>query len=486
MLSLYIIRSTDVIDMYIIRSTDESILVGSPGASTTPIYSSGSSSTLIYSPGSSTPPRYKCLKALDESFSSKNYVMKFLRALHPKWRVKVMVIEEPKDLSSLAMTNNMVVRKFKKFFRRKGKFVRQPREEKKSFQKRDEKKGKSDQKCFRSGDPNHLAGDCPKTSRNKDQKAFIGGLGFDSGKASTSGNKTMSFVGSSAEKAMDGSTVKVHISTLPGSVCLRTCLEPDEWIKDSGRSKHMTGNKSLFSTYKAYNGEHVDNLAFNLLSVGQIYDNKCQVLFTEEDSEITKDGKIIRNGIRKNGLYVMKLGNKSQDKLCLAMVVDNSTLWRRRLGHANTRLIKSLSTKELVRNLPKLKYDKHFCDAFKIGKQAHASHKAKNMVSTQRCLELLHTDLFSPSEIKSYEDGIFFNQSKYINKMLKKFGLEDSKPTKMPMSTEIKLTKGDKADSVDNSKYRGTGIETIVYADSDHAGDYVDRKSTSGVCMFMG
>ncbi|GJV78020.1 hypothetical protein Tco_1509604 [Tanacetum coccineum] len=38
------------------------------------------------------------------------------------------------------------------------------------------------------------------------------------------------------------------------AVCLRTCLEPDEWIKDSGCSKHMTGNKSLFSTYKAYNG----------------------------------------------------------------------------------------------------------------------------------------------------------------------------------------------------------------------------------------
>ena len=31
-----------------------------------------------------------------------------------------------------------------------------------------------------------------------------------------------------------------------------------------------------------------------------------------------------------------------------------------------------------------------------------------------------------------------------------------------------------------------SGIETIVYADSDHAGDYVDRKSTSGICTFMG
>ncbi|GJS50699.1 hypothetical protein Tco_0624061 [Tanacetum coccineum] len=114
------------------------------------------------------------------------------------------------------------------------------------------------------------------------------------------------------------------------------------------------------------------------------------------------------------------------------------------------------------------------------------------------------------------EDEIFFNQSKYIKEMLKKFGLEDSKPTKTPMSTEIKLTKDDEADFMDSSKYRenpksthleavkrifryirgtthlglwypkGTGIETIVYADSDHAGDYVDRKSTSGVCTFMG
>nr|GEV82190.1 copia protein [Tanacetum cinerariifolium] len=32
---------------------------------------------------------------------------------------------------------------------------------------------------------------------------------------------------------------------------------------------------------------------------------------------------------------------------------------------------------------------------------------------------------------------------------------------------------------------KGSGIETIVYADSDQAGDYVDRKSTSGVCTFM-
>ncbi|GKE54071.1 hypothetical protein Tco_1489227 [Tanacetum coccineum] len=34
--------------------------------------------------------------------------------------------------------------------------------------------------------------------------------------------------------------------------------------------------------------------------------------------------------------------------------------------------------------------------------------------------------------------------------------------------------------------HKGFDIETIVYADSDHAGDYVDQKSTSGICTFMG
>ncbi|GJW30912.1 retrovirus-related pol polyprotein from transposon TNT 1-94 [Tanacetum coccineum] len=599
------------------------------------------------------PKRSPTLHTLKDGpgFSSKNYVRKFLRALHPngeqschgddseiyrgkKERVKSIALKAKKESSDDETSTSksddeeyvMAVRNFKKFFRRKGKFVRQPREEKKTFRQRDEKKGKSYRKCFRCGDPNHLIGDCPKPPRNKDQKAFIRGswsdsendaedntnneaclmaqssnevtlnssyysdnaysldnnkkeitelnekikklernkemditckscqehklenarlketqvkfvkfdksanslremlnnqksssckigLRFDSSKASTSRIKPINFVGSSVEIAPDGSTIKAHGSTIHGSmdssssekvaehifsppissrsdfvitrkklihnkieeakkpslkpslksglgyvktesrsktspprrnnfsqlrhntpqprrnsrepilqnfypmnwnnnqsqgfVCLRTCLEPDEWIKDNGCSKHMPGNKTIFSTYKAYNGEHVDNLAFSLLSVGQICDNKCRVLFMEEGSEIIEDDKIIGNGIRKNGLYIMKLGNKSQDKLCLATVVDNSTLWHRRLGHTNMRLIQSLSSKELVRNLPKLKYDKHFCDACKIGKQAHASHKAKNMVSTKRCLELLHMDLFGQSAIKSYGGNLY-------------------------------------------------------------------------------
>ncbi|GJX48265.1 hypothetical protein Tco_0273455 [Tanacetum coccineum] len=51
------------------------------------------------------------LKSLDEGYSSKNYVRKFLRALHPKWRAKVTAIEESKDLTSLSL--NELIGNFK-------------------------------------------------------------------------------------------------------------------------------------------------------------------------------------------------------------------------------------------------------------------------------------------------------------------------------------------------------------------------------------
>ncbi|GJW31514.1 retrovirus-related pol polyprotein from transposon TNT 1-94 [Tanacetum coccineum] len=479
------------------------------------------------------------LKALDEGYSSKNYVRKFLMALHPKWRAKVTAIEESKGLTSLSLDElignlktkkessdqecptsesedeeyAMAVRDFKKFFKRKGRFVRQPRHDKKTFQRsRNDKNNKGDRKCFRCGDPNHLIGECPKPPKDKNQRYFVGGswsdsgkkddekvkdktclvaqasseiitknkrlkatrnslekelsilkekvstleknkgiylecvkghmlkveneklkeeairlnkfekstqclnemlsnqkpsgeklgLGFSSFEASSSGTKEIKFVKAQKKASSDGGPIN---KGGPHIICLRVDLEPDEWIKDSGCSKHMTGNRKLFSSYKAYNGGNVffgSNLRGNNIGKGQICDNKCRVTFSEHDSEITKDGKVIGRGIRKKGLYVMKLGNKPKDQICLATIDENSTLWHRRLGHANMRLIQSLASKELVRNLPKLKFDQHFCDACKIGKQAHASHKAKNIVSTTRCLELLHMDLFGPSAVRSY------------------------------------------------------------------------------------
>ncbi|GKA90493.1 zf-CCHC domain-containing protein, partial [Tanacetum coccineum] len=206
------------------------------------------------------------LKALDEGYSSKNYVRKFLRALHPKWRAKVTVIEELKDLTSLSLDElirnlkahemiikkdskivkekverkslalkakkessdeecltsrsedeeyAMAVRDFKKFFKRRGRFMRQPRKDRKTFQKsRDDKNGKSDSKCFRCGDPNHLIGECPKPLKDKNQKAFVRGSWSDSGEEDDEKvkNKRLKAARTSLEKEI--SILKEKVSTL--------------------------------------------------------------------------------------------------------------------------------------------------------------------------------------------------------------------------------------------------------------------------------
>ncbi|GKD85888.1 alpha/beta hydrolases superfamily protein, partial [Tanacetum coccineum] len=211
--------------------------------------------------------------------------------LHPKWRAKVTAIEESKDLTSLSLDELignlkvyeviikkdsemvkdkreqsrslalkakkessdddsstskskdeeyvMAVKEFKKFFKRRRRFVRQPQDERKSLQRsRDDKNGKSKRKCFRCGDSNHLIGECPKSSKNNNQRAFIGGAWSDSGEDEEEKNKDETCL----------------VAQASNEICLGINLDPDEWIKDSGCSKHMTGNRRLFSIYQAYNG----------------------------------------------------------------------------------------------------------------------------------------------------------------------------------------------------------------------------------------
>ncbi|GJZ27204.1 zf-CCHC domain-containing protein [Tanacetum coccineum] len=75
----------------------------------------------------------------------------------------------------------MAVRNFKKFFKRQGRFVRQPYEERKSSQRnKDDKNRKSERKCFKCGDPNHFIGECPKQLKYQNQRAFVGGAWSDS------------------------------------------------------------------------------------------------------------------------------------------------------------------------------------------------------------------------------------------------------------------------------------------------------------------
>jgi hypothetical protein len=112
------------------------------------------------------------------------------------------------------------------------------------------------------------------------------------------------------------------------------------WYIDSGCSKHMIGDRSKFLTLsdsksgnvtfgndapgkvkgkgivslsngkrKAQDVMLVENLKHNLLSVSQVCDRGCVVVFTSKDCKIKSvdSGKLVAKGIRtKNNVYVLK------------------------------------------------------------------------------------------------------------------------------------------------------------------------------------
>ncbi|GJX56980.1 zf-CCHC domain-containing protein [Tanacetum coccineum] len=204
------------------------------------------------------------LKALDEGYSSKNYVRKFLRALHPKWRAKVTTIEESKDLTSLSLDElienlkvhemiikkdseivkakverkslalkakkessdeecstsgsedeeyAMAVRDFKKFFKRRGRFVRQPPNDKKTFQRSRDDKNDKNQRAFVGGSWSDSGEEDDEKVKNETclvaQASSELSLGFNSFEASSGGTKEINFMKAQKKASSDGGPINM-------------------------------------------------------------------------------------------------------------------------------------------------------------------------------------------------------------------------------------------------------------------------------------
>ena len=65
-------------------------------------------------------------------------------------------------------------------------------------------------------------------------------------------------------------------------------------------------------------------------------------------------------------------------------------------------------------------------------------------------------------QVKQTKDGTFIDQAKYVKDLLKRFGLEASKPYSTPMSTSTKLNKDERGKCVDSKLYRSM-IGSLLY-----------------------
>ncbi|GJS51058.1 hypothetical protein Tco_0624420 [Tanacetum coccineum] len=80
--------------------------------------------------------------------------------------------------------------------------------------------------------------------------------------------------------------------------------------------------------------------------------------------------------------------------------------WHRKLVSTPIAIIQNLASNTRT-DLPKLSFERHFCDTCGLGRQGNANNRTWNEVSTSRVLELLHLDLFGLSPIPCYRGNFY-------------------------------------------------------------------------------
>ncbi|GJU91332.1 retrovirus-related pol polyprotein from transposon TNT 1-94 [Tanacetum coccineum] len=207
------------------------------------------------------------------------------------------------------------------------------------------------------------------------------------------------------------------------------------WYLDSGCSKHMTGNRSKLMNFVEkfigsvrFGNDHlgaimgygdyvmgdsvisrvyyVEGLGHNLFSVGQFCDSDLEVAFRKHTCFVRDiKGTDILKGSRGTNLYTISIDEMMKSSpICLLSKASKSKswLWHRRLNHLNFGTINDLARKDLVRGLPRLKFEKdHLCSACQLGKSKKFSHRPKSENTNMEVLHTLHMDLCGPMRVQS-------------------------------------------------------------------------------------
>ncbi|XP_040364388.1 uncharacterized protein LOC121050018 [Rosa chinensis] len=211
----------------------------------------------------------------------------------------------------------------------------------------------------------------------------------------------------------------------------------DFWYVDSGCSRHMTGDKTWFTSFEDENTSgsvtfgdgrkanilargtvntpgipnlknvlFVEGLTANLISVSHLADDYEDVWFNKQRCLVlNQKGEGIMGGMRSvDNCYHIQANESSSLQSCLSVKSTEETfeLWHRKMGHINYQDLLKLSSKQCVRGLPNLKgkTDK-MCGDCKVGKQTKAPHRMVNSATTSQVLELLHMDLMGPAQSES-------------------------------------------------------------------------------------
>ncbi|CAN1272233.1 Retrovirus-related Pol polyprotein from transposon TNT 1-94 [Linum perenne] len=150
----------------------------------------------------------------------------------------------------------------------------------------------------------------------------------------------------------------------------------------------------------------VQNLKHNLLSISQLCGVDNKVVFEPTCCSIVRilDNKTLFVGNRQDNVYLINLKDSSSFvETCFSATEPSSlSIWHKKLGHISSSRIVKLCSSNLVRGLPKMSPSKDFlCSTCVRGKQTKSSFKSSSFISTSKPLQLIHIDLFGPTDVQS-------------------------------------------------------------------------------------
>ncbi|GJZ56371.1 retrovirus-related pol polyprotein from transposon TNT 1-94 [Tanacetum coccineum] len=160
-----------------------------------------------------------------------------------------------------------------------------------------------------------------------------------------------------------------------------------------GYGDYVIGDSVISRVY------YVEGLGHNLFSVRQFCDSDLEVAFRKHSCYVRDtDGVELIKGSRGSNLYTISVEDMMKSSpICLSYKAskNKSWLWHRRLNHLNFGTINDLTRKDLVRGLPRLKFEKdHLCSACQLGKSKKHTHKPKTENTNLEVLNTLHMDLW--------------------------------------------------------------------------------------------
>jgi hypothetical protein len=142
----------------------------------------------------------------------------------------------------------------------------------------------------------------------------------------------------------------------------------------------------------------VYSLDYNLLSVSQLCKMGYHCLFTDVGVTVFRrsDDSIGFKGVLDGQLYLVDFNdNNAELDTCLIAKTNMGWLWHRRLAHVGMKNLHKLLKGEHILGLTNVHFEKdRICSACQAGKQVGAHHPHKNIMTTNKPLELLHMDLF--------------------------------------------------------------------------------------------